>query len=141
MKTAIVLFRKSIRIHDNPVLAWAETSQEIDSIIPIYIMDDKWSPEKGSILSLSRLNFLYDSLLDLDKNLEQNYGSKLLVFSGDSKNIIESIIKSLDGGINMLLCDYCSEPRSRKEISKIKLNFIFSSPNMGTYNCKSTNKT
>jgi len=120
MKTAIVLFRKSIRIHDNPVLAWAETSQEIDSIIPIFIMDDKWSPDEGSILSLSRLNFLYDSLLDLDRNLKQNYGSKLLVFSGDSKNIIESIIKSLDGGINMLLCDYCSEPRSRKEINEIK---------------------
>ena len=95
MKTAIVWFRKSIRIHDNPVLVWAETSQDIDSIIPIYIMEDKWSPDEGSILGLSRLNFLYDSLLDLDRNLKQNYGSKLLVFSGDSMKIIEYIIKKL----------------------------------------------
>jgi deoxyribodipyrimidine photolyase len=122
MKTAILWFRKSIRLHDNPVLTWANSSEDIDSIIPIYIMEDKWNSDKGSIQGRSRLNFLYDSLLDLDRNLKENYGAKLLVFSGDPVIIIESIINSLDGKINWLLCDYCSEPRSRNEINKIEKN-------------------
>ena len=122
MKTSIVWFRKSIRIHDNPVLEWASSSEDIDSIIPIYIMEDKWNLDEGSIQGRSRLNFLYESLLDLDRNLKENYGAKLLVFSGDPVEIIESIINSLDGKINWLFCDYCSEPRSRDEINKIEKN-------------------
>ena len=71
MNTAIIWFRKIIRIHDNPMLTWAESSQEIDSIIPIYIIDEKWSLNHENNIGVNRLNFLYDSLLDLDKNLKE----------------------------------------------------------------------
>ena len=74
MNTAIIWFRKTIRIHDNPLLIWAESSQEIDSIIPIYIIDEKLRLEEGNNVGVNRLNFLYDSLLDLNKNLKKNTG-------------------------------------------------------------------
>ena len=51
------------------MLIWAESSQEIDSIIPIYIIDENWSLNHENNIGVNRLNFLYDSLLDLDKIL------------------------------------------------------------------------
>ena len=94
MNTAIVWFRKTIRIHDNPMLMWAESSQQIDSIIPIYIIDENWSLDVENSVGVNRLNFLYESLLDLDKNLKDNFGTKLLVYSGDSNEVIKSITVS-----------------------------------------------
>ena len=115
MNTAIVWFRKTIRIHDNPMLMWAESSQQIDSVIPIYIIDENWSLDVENSVGVNRLNFLYESLLDLDKNLKDNFGTKLLVYSGDSNEVIKSIIGSIDENVNSLLIDYCSEPKNRKD--------------------------
>ena len=33
--TAVVWFRGLLRLHDNPVLSWASSSDEIDSVIPV----------------------------------------------------------------------------------------------------------
>ena len=85
MNTAIIWFRKTIRIHDNPMLIWAESSQEIDSVIPIYIMDENWNHgDNENCVGANRINFLYESLLDLDRNLKEKFGTKLLVYSGNS---------------------------------------------------------
>ena len=107
MNTAIIWFRKIIRIHDNPLLTWAESSQEIDSIIPIYIIDGNWSLNHENNIGVNRLNFLYDSLLDLDKNLKERYGTKLLICSGDSSEVIESILEGTGQEVSLLLTNYC----------------------------------
>jgi cryptochrome len=122
VNTAIIWFRKTIRIHDNPLLIWAESSQEIDSIIPIYIIDEKLRLKEGNNVSVNRLNFLYDSLLDLNKNLKEKYGTELLIFSGDSSEVIESIINGIEQKVSSLLTDYCSEPKNRNEIDDIIIN-------------------
>ena len=122
MNIAIVWFRKTIRIHDNPMLTWAESSQQIDSIIPIYIIDENWSLDVENSVGVNRLNFLYESLLDLDKNLKDNFGTKLLVYSGDSNEVIKSIIGSIDENVNSLLIDYCSEPKNRKDAEDVIQN-------------------
>ena len=122
MNTAIVWFRKTIRIHDNPMLTWAESSQQIDSIIPIYIIDENWSLDVENSVGVNRLNFLYESLLDLNKNLKDNFGSKLLVYTGDSSEVIKSIIGSIDENVNSLLIDYCSEPKNRKDAEDVTEN-------------------
>ena len=106
------------------MLIWAESSQEIDSIIPIYIIDENWSLNHENNIGVNRLNFLYDSLLDLDKNLKERYGTKLLICSGDSSEVIESIIEGTEQGISSLLTDYCSEPKSRDDVGYIIENLI-----------------
>ena len=57
------------------MLIWAESSQEIDSVIPIYIMDEKWTHNDENCVGTNRMNFLYESLLDLDKNLKEKFGT------------------------------------------------------------------
>ena len=39
MKTSIVWFRKSLRLHDNPALMAACENEQVDSILPLYIID------------------------------------------------------------------------------------------------------
>ena len=138
MNTAIIWFRKIIRIHDNPMLIWAESSQEIDSVIPIYIIDENWSLNNENSIGVNRLNFLYDSLLDLDKNLKERYGTKLLVCSGDSSEVIESIMEGTGQEVSTLLTDYCSEPKSRNEIGNIIENLITRDVNTKVFPAVST---
>ena len=39
MSTAIVWLRSTLRVHDNPLLGWAHGSEEIDSVIPVFVLD------------------------------------------------------------------------------------------------------
>ena len=39
MSTSIVWFRKSLRLHDNPVLTEACEDSRIEKIIPLFILD------------------------------------------------------------------------------------------------------
>ena len=39
MSTAIVWLRSTLRVHDNPLLDWAYRSEEIDSVIPVFVLD------------------------------------------------------------------------------------------------------
>ena len=43
MSTAIVWLRNTLRVHDNPLLHWACESDEVDSVIPLFVMD----PSRG----------------------------------------------------------------------------------------------
>ena len=49
MSTAVVWFRNILRLHDNPVLTWASSSEEISSIIPIYILEEKWNEDTDPV--------------------------------------------------------------------------------------------
>ena len=40
MSVAIIWFRKCLRIHDNQTLSWALESNQIKSILPIYIFEE-----------------------------------------------------------------------------------------------------
>ena len=39
VSTAIIWFRKSLRLHDNEALNWACNSDDVDRIVPIFIID------------------------------------------------------------------------------------------------------
>ena len=51
MKTAIVWFRKSIRLHDNLALARAIRSNKVESILPILILDENMIGNKNRIFA------------------------------------------------------------------------------------------
>ena len=120
MNTAIVWFRGLLRLHDNPVLTWACSNDEIDSIIPIFIIEESDGGESNSVAGDNRMRFLYESLADLDKGLREQYDSTILVFSGKPRDVITSIAQSLDSDVKVLLTDYRSEPKRRSEISDIE---------------------
>lgn len=121
MNNAIIWLRKTLRIHDNPMLIWAESSPEIDSVIPIYILDSNWKFDKTNF-GKNRLSFLLDSLIDLDRNLREKYGTRLFIFSGNAGEIIDLLVEKSEGEIKSLLSDYCSEPNNREEMEIIGRN-------------------
>ena len=116
---AIVWLRGLLRLHDNPLLSWACSNQEIDSIVPIYIIDKSDDSSGNTPAEDNRRRFLYESIVDLDKGLREQYGATILVFSGNPQDVITSIVQSLEIDVNLLLTDYRSEPKKRSEISEI----------------------
>ncbi|NWH40552.1 CRY1 protein, partial [Chloropsis hardwickii] len=85
----IHLFRKGLRLHDNPVLLAALESSE--ALYPLYILDRAFLTSSMHIGAL-RWNFLLQSLEDLHKNLGQ-LGSCLLVIEGEYEIVLRDHIQ------------------------------------------------
>ncbi|XP_041345562.1 cryptochrome-1-like isoform X2 [Pyrgilauda ruficollis] len=85
----IHLFRKELRLHDNPVLLAALESSE--ALYPVYILDRAFLTSSMHIGAL-RWNFLLQSLEDLHKNLSQ-LGSCLLVIQGEYEIVLRDHIR------------------------------------------------
>ncbi|OWK50449.1 Cryptochrome-1 [Lonchura striata] len=85
----IHLFRKELRLHDNPVLLAALESSE--ALYPVYILDRAFLTSSMHIGAL-RWNFLLQSLEDLHKNLGQ-LGSCLLVIQGEYEIVLRDHIQ------------------------------------------------
>jgi deoxyribodipyrimidine photo-lyase len=78
VRTAIVLFTRDLRVHDNFALATA--AREAEQILPLFVFDDAIL---GSAFARpNRVAFLLDALRDLDATLTQR-GARLVVRSGD----------------------------------------------------------
>jgi len=67
MVVAVIWFRNSLRIHDNPVLSWAYESENVDSILPIYIFDEEIKQKSTRTMGEQRLRFQFDCV----ENLQQ----------------------------------------------------------------------
>ncbi|KAM7032493.1 cryptochrome-1-like isoform 4-T6 [Acridotheres tristis] len=85
----IHLFRKELRLHDNPVLLAALQSSE--ALYPVYILDRAFLTSSMHIGAL-RWHFLLQSLEDLHKNLCQ-LGSSLLVIQGEYESVLRDHIQ------------------------------------------------
>jgi deoxyribodipyrimidine photo-lyase len=78
VRTAIVLFTRDLRVHDNPALSAA--AQEAERIVPLFVFDD--TILRSGFDRPNRVAFLLDSLRDLDASLSR-CGARLLSRSGD----------------------------------------------------------
>ena len=75
MRTAIVLFTRDLRVHDNPALAGACANAE--QIVPLFVLDPRLQR-----LSANRALFLHQSLADLRETL-RGRGTDLVIRTGD----------------------------------------------------------
>lgn len=83
----LVWFRKCLRIHDNAALIAA--SKHSGPVYPCFILDPWFiKPQK---VGVNRMNFLLESLQDLDSKLQKSYGSRLLVLQGNPKEVLGKI--------------------------------------------------
>ena len=78
MRTAIVLFTRDLRVHDN--LALSTASHEAKRIVPLFVFDD--AILRTSFAWPNRVAFLLDALRDLDASLTSR-GARLVLRSGD----------------------------------------------------------
>lgn len=75
MRTAVVLFTRDLRVHDNPALATAVANAE--RVVPLFVLDPKLSG-----LSANRNRFMHQALADLRDTL-RGLGGDLVVREGD----------------------------------------------------------
>ena len=108
MSTGVVWFRKCLRLDDNPSLLQACNNDALDSILPIFILDPVLYGEKFEKYSRNRLQFLLESLSDLDKSLGEFSGHSLHIFWGNPVDAFTSLLSTLGQDLTLFTSDYCS---------------------------------
>ena len=101
----IVWFRNDLRLHDNPILDWAERQlRAVENgnmeIVPVFVFDERFytkqveekygaGSRKAGIL---RTKFHLETVKDLRQSLNK-IGSELLVSYGDTANAISNLMQ------------------------------------------------
>jgi deoxyribodipyrimidine photo-lyase len=94
MKHAVFIFHRDLRIVDNTTLI--QTMREGFQIIPIFVFpSEQIDPKKNAVFSNAAVQFMCESLLDLDTQL-QKYGSTLHIFKGDYTEVLTKLKGSHD---------------------------------------------
>lgn len=88
-KIAIVWFRRDLRLKDSAIISEATNLPEV---LPCFVIDP-WFYQQGTV-STARVKFLFESLENLDANL-QKLGSRLYLFEGESVAIIQNLALKL----------------------------------------------
>lgn len=111
MSTALVWFRRDLRLADNPALHHALNSH--DTVIPIFILDD---PDQWPMGAASRV-WLHHSLRALDKQLH-DLGSQLIIREGDAGKSLDEMINLVDA--QSVYWNRCYEPSAIQRDTQIK---------------------
>lgn len=91
MVNSIYLFQRALRLNDN--LGLIECLKNSDNVYPVFCVDPRQAdPKNNPYFSPFSLGFMYQSLLDLDKQLKK-HGSKLYILYGEPHKILPNIIK------------------------------------------------
>lgn len=111
MSTALVWFRQDLRLGDNPAFFAACTNHE--SVIPIYILDDK-----NSVLGEAQAWWLHHSLNALKNSFIKQVGLRLVLRKGNPLQIISDLVKTV--GVDAVYWNRCYEPKSIERDKTIK---------------------
>lgn len=113
MNTAIVWFRKCLRVDDNPSLVQACEDSSVDAILPIFILDPGIVGENFEHYGKNRIRFLLECLEDLDQKLKAKAASPLIIFHGSPLDVVNSLQTCFKERFHSLSTEYCSEPHGR----------------------------
>ncbi|MDA7756513.1 deoxyribodipyrimidine photo-lyase/cryptochrome family protein [Opitutales bacterium] len=113
MKTAVLWFRKCLRLDDNPSLVQACEDSNVDSILPIFILDPGIVGEGFEKYGKNRLRFLLENLEDLDQQLQAKVSNPLHIFHGSPSNAVVGLQNYLKDRMYSFHSEYCSEPHGR----------------------------
>lgn len=91
--TAIVLFTRDLRVHDNPTL-W-QAVHDHDRVVPLFVLDDEIL--KGDFNRPNRATFLAQSLADLDASLRA-LGGGLVVRHGRLEREVAEVVRTVRAG-------------------------------------------
>jgi deoxyribodipyrimidine photo-lyase len=108
VKTALILFNRDLRLHDNPALAAAAQAERT---LPLFVFDEKLLGSRFA--APNRVAFMREALLDLDQSL-RHAGGRLLVRRGDP--VTEAIRVARGSGATELhaSADYSAYARERE---------------------------
>lgn len=86
----LLWFRRDLRLTDNEIVALASAKNA--AVLPFFIIDP-WFYQWVDV-GKARVRFLFESLENLDSNL-QKLGSKLILFEGNAVEIIQELTQQL----------------------------------------------
>ncbi len=121
MSTVAVWHRADLRTADNAALAAAASALdgEADAVVPLFVVDPHYYGEDGLACD-SRLRFLHECLLDLDRQYEA-LGSSLTLLRGDTQRRLRRVLDS--GGVDRLLVNRHPTSRRGKAVADEVLNW------------------
>ena len=112
---SIFLFTRDLRLKDNTSLN--ELLEKSDNVLPIFILDKRQITEKNSFRSENCIQFMFESLVDLNNQLKEKK-SKLYIFYGYTEKIIEKLLKNND--LDCIGVNFDYTPFAVKRQNKIK---------------------
>jgi deoxyribodipyrimidine photo-lyase len=110
VSTAVVLFTRDLRVHDNPALATA--CREADRVVPLFVFDDAILGSRYA--APNRTSNLLDAVRDLRSNLKAR-GGELVVRRGDVVDEVRRICTEVEADTLHLLADVSAYARRREE--------------------------
>lgn len=112
MKVSIFWFRRDLRLEDNTAL-YASVASKKD-VLPIFIFDEHILDELPS--NDPRVNFIYNTLKKINKRLEEN-NSSILILKGKPEDVWKELIQKYCIDSVFINKDY--EPYAKKRDQKI----------------------
>jgi deoxyribodipyrimidine photo-lyase len=108
MKTALILFNRDLRVHDNPALAAAARAERT---LPLFVFDERLLGSRFA--APNRVAFMREALADLDEALRQ-LGGRLFLRRGDP--VAEALALARECGAEELhvSADYSAYARARE---------------------------
>ncbi|MBT8181218.1 MAG: DNA photolyase family protein [Eudoraea sp.] len=126
-KVSIFWFRRDLRLHDNAGLYHALKANH--PVLPIFIFDTEILqslPENDA-----RVSFIYDSLQELRKRLQEQYQSSIGIYYGNPLDIFKILIVEYDIQSVYTNSDY--EPYARKRDGEISQTLKLSNIEFKTF--------
>ena len=114
-KKSLFIFRRDLRLDDN--IGLIRSLQESKKVIPAFIFDPNQITSKNKFKSNNALQFMLDSLQDLEGQL-QKINAKLYVFYGKPEQIVNSLI--VKEKIDAVFVNEDYTPYSKTRDAKIK---------------------
>ncbi|GAB2269470.1 (6-4)DNA photolyase [Dionaea muscipula] len=119
---SLIWFRKGLRIHDNPALEYA--AKDSSFVYPLFVIDPHYMEPDPDAFShgssragLNRIQFLLESLSDLDSSLRK-IGSRLLVLKGEPGQVLIRCLKQWN--IKKLCFEYDTDPYYQAMDARVK---------------------
>ncbi len=110
MSTAIALFTRDLRVHDNPALA--ATAQSADRVVPLFVLDE--AILRADYNRPNRARFLAESLADLDGSLRDR-GAGLVVRRGDVVDEVARLADDVGAGQIHVAADVSGYAQRRQQ--------------------------
>ncbi|MGE0207048.1 MAG: deoxyribodipyrimidine photo-lyase [Candidatus Babeliales bacterium] len=112
---SLFIFRRDLRVDDNTGLLEALRSSK--QVIPCFIFDPRQIGSANEYRSTNAIQFMIESLQDLEQQLKQRKGS-LYLFEGIAEKVLEKLIKKYS--IDAVFCNRDYTPFSIKRDEAIK---------------------
>lgn len=118
---SLFIFRRDLRLDDN--IGLQEALRMSDQVIPCFIIDEQQVGDKNQYKSANALQFMLESLEELNQLLEQ-YQTKLYIFHGNPAKIIRALHKEVAFDAVFVNRDYTPYSLERDEHIKRVCNAL-----------------